>query len=176
MNQDPTQPIEAFLKRFLNSLDVPYHSPNQSFANVETYATQFGSSLKRSSAIVVNGQPVIPTPTEDSRLQFQKKWLATPISSHQLTSYDGHLIPGTNMFIINFAAKVKFDQSGKNRLGESADLVQENSLVKTARPVWGSWFGVNCNLVVDNNFAGGEIINNMDYRFTYVPKDSVLKV
>ncbi|KAI3404319.2 MTR2 [Candida oxycetoniae] len=173
MNQDP----KPFLKNLLSSLDASYHAPTQSFTNVEAYATQFGSGLKRSCAIIINGQPIIPSPTEDSKLQFQKKWLATPISSHQLTSYDGHLIPSTNMFIINFSAKVKFDQSGKNRLGESADLVQENTLVKNARPLWGSWFGVNVNLVVDNNFtAGGEIINSMDYRFTYVPKDTVLKV
>ncbi|WLF79422.1 mRNA transport regulator mtr2 [Lodderomyces elongisporus] len=178
MNQDPTQPIEPFLKNFLSSLDALYISPNQTFTNVESYATQFGSSLKRSSAIIVNGQPIIPSPTEDAKLQFQKKWLATPNSSHQLTSYDAHLIPGTNTFIINFAAKVKFDQSGKNRLGESADLVQDNNnLAKSTRPIWGSWFGVNGNVVVDNNFAGnGEIIDSLDYRFTYVPKDSVMKV
>lgn len=73
---------------------------------------------------------------------------------------------------------MKFDQSGKNRLGESADLVQDNNnLAKSTRPIWGSWFGVNGNVVVDNNFAGnGEIIDSLDYRFTYVPKDSVMKV
>lgn len=99
-----------------------------------------------------------------------------PNSSHQLTSFDCHLIPGTNTFIINFSARVKFDQSGKTRLGESADLIQENSIAKTTRPIWGSWFGVNGNLVIDSNLNAPEIVNSFDYRFTYVPKDTNLIV
>ncbi|RLV91466.1 mRNA transport regulator MTR2 [Spathaspora sp. JA1] len=143
--QDPTQPIEPFLKDFLSSLDAQYISPNQSFPNVEAYATQFASNLKRDSAVIINGNPLIPNTQEDSRLQFQKKWLATPISSHQLTSFDCHLIPGTGTFIINFCAKVRFDQTGKNRLGESSDLVTDNSSIGrgSGRPIWGSNFGVN---------------------------------
>lgn len=170
------QPIEPFLKNLLSSLDAQYNSPGQSFTNVESYATQFGSTLKREAAIIINGTPIVPSQMEDAKLQFQKKWLSMPNSSHQLTSFDCHLIPGTNTFIINFSARVKFDQSGRNRLGESADLIQENSIAKTSRPIWGSWFGVNGNLVIDNNLNGQEIINNFDYRFTYVPKDTTLIV
>ncbi|KAI5952953.1 MTR2 [Candida margitis] len=172
MNQD----INAFLKNFLTSLDAQYNSAGQSYTNIESYATQFGSSLKRDAAIIVNGTPLVPTPVEDAKLQFQKKWLSMPNSSHQLTSFDCHLIPGTNTFIINFAARVKFDQGGKNRLGESADLIQENSIVKTSRSIWGSWFGVNGNLVIDSNINAPEVINSLDYRFTYVPKDTTFIV
>ncbi|KAG8204206.1 mRNA transport regulator MTR2, partial [Candida africana] len=176
-----TQQLEPFLKPFLASLDLLYTQPtSQPFPNVESYATQLGSNLKRSSAIIVNGQPIIPSPQEDCKLQFQKKWLQTPLSSHQLTSYDGHLIPGTGTFVVHFSAKVRFDQSGRNRLGESADLFQENNSIVSKtnqRPIWGSWFGVDVNLVVDENvMQDGEIINSMDYRFTYVPNDSIIKV
>lgn len=80
----------------------------------------------------------------------------------------------------SFSAKVRFDQSGRNRLGESADLFQENNSIVSKtnqRPIWGSWFGVDVNLVVDENvMQDGEIINSMDYRFTYVPNDSIIKV
>ncbi|KAI5960094.1 MTR2 [Candida pseudojiufengensis] len=182
--QDPTQPIEPFLKNFFASLDAQYNSTNSNFLNVESYATQFGSNLKQNSAIIINGSPIIPNlqQNENSKLIFQKKWLNTPISFHQLTSFDCHLIPGTNTFIINFSGKVKFDQSGRNRLGENADLIQEPAtIVKSNRPIWGSWFGINGNVVVDNNFGsttsgGGEIINSLDYRFTYVPKDTTLNI
>ncbi|CAI5759082.1 unnamed protein product [Candida verbasci] len=174
MNQDPTQPIESFLKNFLNSLDSQY----QPTSNVANYALQFGSSLKRTSALILNGKPIIPTPQEDSKLTFQKKWLSTPLTSHQLTSYDAHLIPGTGQFIINFSAKVKFDQSGKNRLGESADLIKEPTTVTNAnskpRPIWGSWNGIIGNLVVDETLQN-ECINSLDYRLTYIPQDSILK-
>ncbi|EGW32701.1 mRNA transport regulator MTR2 [Spathaspora passalidarum NRRL Y-27907] len=177
--QDPTQPIEPFLKDLLASLDAQYASPTQSFPNVEAYATQFASNVKRDCAIIVNGKPIIPTPQEDARLQFQKKWLATPLSSHQLTSFDCHLIPGTGTFIVNFCAKVKFDQSGRNRLGESADLITDNSIGRTVRPIWGSNFGLNVNLVVDEsviNNSKGEIISSLNYRFTYIPEDTILKI
>ncbi|RCK66800.1 mRNA transport regulator MTR2 [Candida viswanathii] len=183
MNQDPTQKIELFLKNFLASLDTQY-TPTPA-SNIEQYALQLGSPLKRTSSIIVNGNPIIPSLQEDSKLQFQKKWLLTPLSFHQLTSFDAHLIPGTGLFVVHFAAKVKFDQLGKNRLGESADLVHaqesivNNGLNKGQRSVWGSWFGVDCNLIIDENFneSGlGEFINSLDYRFTYIPQDSIIKV
>lgn len=139
--------------------------------------------MKRTSSIIVNGNPIIPTMQEDSKLQFQKKWLLTPLSFHQLTSFDAHLIPGTGLFMIQFSAKVKFDQLGKNRLGESADLIhpQESILNKSStsqRAVWGSWFGINGNVIIDENFNEngiGEFINSLDYRFTYIPQDSIIK-
>ncbi|KAK6458535.1 nuclear pore RNA shuttling protein Mtr2 [Scheffersomyces xylosifermentans] len=179
LQQDPTQPIEPFLKKFLSSLDIQYNSPTTQFPNVESYATQFAKSLKPSSAVIVNGTPLIPTTNNDSKLEFQKKWLQAPNSFHQLNSYDCHLIPGTGTFIINLSAKVKFDESGKSKLGESADLIQDNNAARNNRPLWGSWFGVNIILVVDEvviNHSEGEVINSLDYRFTFKPEDSVVKI
>ncbi|CCE88494.1 Piso0_002002 [Millerozyma farinosa CBS 7064] len=174
--QDPTQPLEPYLKKLLSSLDLQYQSPSQQFANIESYATQFGKSLKPSTAIVINGKPVI-APNNDAKLEFQKKWLMTPLTTHQLNSFDAHLIPGTGVFVINASGKVRFDESGRNRLGETADL--QNIGDVRGRSVWGSWFGFNINLVVDESVVNGaeeDTINSYNYRFTYKPDDSVVQI
>lgn len=180
--KNPAQNIEPFIKNLLNSLDAPYISPTKSFPTVEAYALQFGSTLKRTCAIIINGQPIIASPHEDPKLQFQKKWLATPLSQHQLTGYDCHLIPGTGNMIINFSARVKFDQSGRTRLGESADLIHDNVGIarsSNTRAIWGSWFGVNATIIADEsvvNNSEGEIINSLNYRFTYIPEDTIMSI
>ncbi|KAK6204259.1 nuclear pore RNA shuttling protein Mtr2 [Scheffersomyces amazonensis] len=177
IHQDITQPIEPFLKKFLNSLDIQYASTSSQYPNVEAYATQFGKALKPSSAIIINGAPVIPAANSQAKLEFQKKWLQSPLSFHQLNSYDCHLIPGTGTFIINLSAKVRFDESGRNRLGESADIIPDPQ--RTTRPLWGSWFGVNITLVVDQTVMTNdeaEIINSLNYRFTFKPEDTVIKI
>lgn len=173
------QQIEPYLKNLLSSLDNQYQGPSQQFPNVEAYATQFGKQLKPQCAIIMNGKPLIPT-NNDAKLEFQKKWLLSPLSFHQLNSFDCHLIPGTGAFIINASGKVRFDESGRNRLGESADLVNpmNNSTVKP-RPVWGSWFGFDLNLTVDETIMNNpeiESINSFNYRFTYKPDDSVIQI
>lgn len=146
---------------------------------MESYATQFGKQLKRTSAVIINGSPIVPTPNSDSKLEFQKKWLASPLSSHQLNSFDCHLIPGSGTFVINASCKVKFDESGRNRLGESADLVNDPSPKAGSRVIWSSWFGVNINLVVDESVttnSNAEIINSVDYRITYKPSNSIVQL
>ncbi|ABN68269.2 predicted protein [Scheffersomyces stipitis CBS 6054] len=177
IQQDP----KPFLKKFLSSLDIQFNSPTSStqFANVDQYATSFGKNLKRSSAVIVDGTPLIPTGTDDARLEFQKKWIQVPLTMHQLNSYDCHLIPGTGVFVINLSVKVKFDESGRSKLGESADLVHDSTGSRNTRPIWGSWFGVNINMVVDEtviNNGDGEVISSFDYRFTYKPDDSVIRI
>lgn len=173
------QPIEPYLKKILSSLDIQYQGPSQQFPNVESYATQFGKQLKPQCAIIMNGKPLIPT-NNDAKLEFQKKWLLSPLTFHQLNSFDSHLIPGTGTFVINASGKVKFDESGRNRLGETSDLIHpiNNATVK-GRPVWGSWFGFNLNLIVDESILNNpesEAINSYNYRFTYKPDDSVIQI
>lgn len=165
----------------LLSLDNQY-SP-QKFANVETYATQFAKQLKPLAAVIVNGKPIVPEQPSmpDVKLEFQKKWLVTPQTNHQLTSFDCHLIPGTGTFIVNASGKVRFDESGKNRLGENANLVQSSTapVSNANRNIWGSWFGYDLTLVVDENVRNNdemELINSFNYRFTFKPRDSVIQI
>lgn len=179
------------MKNLFSTLDLQYQSPSTQFPNVESYATQFAKQLKQSSAIIINGKPLIPT-QNDSRLEFQKNWLLTPLTTHQLSSFDSHLIPGTGTFIINLTGKVRFDEGGKNRLGETSDLITLDSINNSmsignnqpqnqnkSRPIWGSWFGFNLSLVVDENQINnyeGQLINSFNYRFTYRPSDSIIQL
>lgn len=158
-------------------MDLQYQTPSNQYPNVEVYATQFAKQLKPGSAIVINGRPLIPT-SNDSKLEFQKKWLMAPLTLHQLNSFDCHIIPGTGTFVVNASGKVRFDESGKNKLGETPDLIN-NQGPKVSRPIWGSWFGFNLNLVLDEsviNNNDGEVISSMNYRFTYKPDDSVIRI
>ena len=175
------QPIEPFLKNVLSSLDLQFQSPTQQFNNVEAYATQFGKQLKEQSAIVVNGKPVVAA-NSTSRLEFQKQWLMCPLSNHQLGSFDCHIIPGANVIMINASGKVRFDESGRSRLGESADLINLNPAGAPAyrgRPLWGSFFGFNMNLNVEQSVINNldlECINTFNYRLTYKPEDSIIQI
>lgn len=167
------------MKKLFSSLDLQYNTPTNQFPNVEAYATHFAKQLKPTAAIIVNGKPLIPS-QNDSRVEFQKKWLLLPNTTHQLTSFDCHLIPGTGTFVITISGKVKFDETGRNRLGQTADLVSANDAnAPRPRPVWGSWFGFNAVLVVDETVRTNddtELINSMDYRFTFKPSDSVIQL
>lgn len=174
--------MEPFLKNLLNTLDLQYQSPSNQFTNVETYATQFAKQLKQTSAIMINGNPLIPS-QNDSRLEFQKRWLLTPLTTHQLNSFDTHIIPGTGTYIINSSGKVRFDECGRNRLGDSADILTANNgpigTQTRPRPVWGSWFGFNLTLVVDQNQINnseGHSIDSFNYRITHKPQDSIIQL
>lgn len=157
---------------------MQYNNPNSQFSSIEHYATQFTPQIKRDCAIIINGKPLIPTPPNlDCKLEFQKVWIRVPISNHQLTSYDCHLIPGSGLYTINLSCKVRFDESGRNKLGESADLILGPT--KITRPIWGSNFGVNMILIVDESVVNNqdqEVISSMDYRFTYVPNDTAVSL
>lgn len=135
--------------------------------------------MKPTGAIIINGNPII-SPDNNSKLEFQKKWLSTPLSHHQLNNFDCHLIPGTGLYQINITGKVKFDESGKNRLNETADLIvppQSGPINNTTkRQVWSSWFGFYLNLVIDDSLSHPEIINNFDYRITFKPHDSIIDI
>ena len=93
-----------------------------------------------------------------------------------MNNYDCHLIPGSGLFVINSTGKVRFDESGRNKLGQSPDLITPgNDVMK--KPVWGSWFGFCLNMVVDESVISNdeaEVINNFNYRITYKPPDSVV--
>ncbi|RKP30107.1 NTF2-like protein [Metschnikowia bicuspidata] len=183
IGSDPSVPIEPFLKSLLSSLDLQLHHSGTAtqprFQSVEDYATQFGRQLKSTSAIVVNGHPLAPQPpTNDARLEFQKKWLACPNSKHTLTSFDCHLIPGTGLYTILVNGKVSFDESGCSRLGVTADVPQ-NPQMQPGRAIWGPGFGFCLAMVVDEAVAASanaQVINSFDYRLVYKPHDILVEI
>lgn len=174
-------PIEPFLKSLMSSLDLQLHPPGTTtqprYQSVEQYATQFGRQLKPSSAIVFNGHPLAPQPpANNARLEFQKKWLACPNSKHTLSSFDCHLIPGTGLFNIIVNGKVSFDESGRSRLSESAD-VPPDPQTQPPRALWGPSFSFCLNMVVDEAVASNkeaEVINAFNYRLVFKPHDSLV--
>ncbi|CAN3483055.1 mRNA transport regulator Mtr2p [Diutina catenulata] len=175
---DPTRAVEPFLKSFLKSLDTPFN-PN-GFSSVEHFASHFGKQIQPSCAIIVNGKPVVPT-SSDSRVEFQKKWLASPASQHTLTAFDCHIIPGTPTVVVTAQAKVKFDESGVTRLGESGDLLRPDNVTFTGNrnSTMGSFFGVCLTLVCDQsimNSEEAEAISQLDYRITYKPPNSAISL
>lgn len=157
-------------------MDLQYASPTSSFPSVEAYATQLGKHLKPQAAVVVNGRPV-GAGGPITKLEFQKKWLTTPLTTHQLNSFDCHIIPGTGTMVINASGKVKFDESGRNKLGETADLVQNPAGNTRLRPEWGAWFGFDLSLVVDEAMMQNveEVVNSYNYRLTFKPEDTVVQ-
>lgn len=176
------QPIELFLKKLLASLDLLYFSSGYDqpqFANVEVYATCFAKQIKPSAAVIMNGNPLIPqAPANDARLEFQKQWLLSPLTNHLISSFDCHLIPGTGLYSVILNGKVRFDESGRSRLGESSEIVPASANTKP-RPIWGSWYGFNANLVVDQAVAQNdeaEIISCFNYRITFKPHDSAVRI
>lgn len=175
-------PIEPFVKSLLSSLDLQLNSSGNTnqprFLSVEEYATQFGRQLKNTCAIVFDGHPLVPSPpSNDARLEFQKKWLSCPNSKHTLTSFDCHLIPGTGLFNIMVNGKVSFDESGRSRLGVTADIPQD-ALAPT-KTLWGAGFGFCIVMVVDESVAASseaQVINTFNYRLVYKPHDSLVEL
>lgn len=176
-------PIEPFVKSVLLSLDLQLHPSGTStqprFLCVEQYATQFGRQLKTSSSIVINGRSLAALPpANDTRLEFQKRWLASPLTKHTITSFDCHLIPGTGQFNILVNGKVSFDESGRSRLGVTADVPQDLQ-TQPARILWGPGFGFCLAMMVDEAVASNseaELVNSFNYRLVYKPHDSLVEL
>lgn len=141
---------------------------------MDAFAAQVAPQILPTAAIIVNGKPVVPN--NDARLEFQKRWLALPQTLHQLSSFDTHIIPGTGAYVVTAMAKVKFDESGKSRLGGSGDLVVGDMVGKLGLMML-SFFGVSMTLVCDQGMMVNEnaaCILSLDYRITYKPSNSVI--
>ncbi|GMM31189.1 Mtr2 protein [Martiniozyma asiatica (nom. inval.)] len=162
---DPTAPIAPFLDAILKTLDTPSTLPIP--------------QLHSQPRIIVHGNPISPT-------DFQNLWRNLPLTQHQLTSYDAHLLPGPNgsvsqgHFVIMAHLKVRFDESGKNRSGDSGDIMGNNNVnttnISSHRANWSHWFGVVLNCIVDASVVEGwerQCISSWDYRFTERPDSSV---
>lgn len=150
----------------------------QKYPTIEAYATQFAKQIKPACAIIFDGNPLIPqSPANDGRLEFQKKWLNTPLTNHTINSFDCHLVPGTGLFTISTSGKVRFDESGRSRLGETADIISQNDMSSKPRVNYGPWFGFTLYMVVDEAIVQNndfEAINTFNYRITYAPEDSMI--
>jgi mRNA transport regulator MTR2 len=127
---------------------------------------------------VLNGNPI------GGKAAFQQHWVKFPLTQHSITSVDYHVIIGTGTLIVNVSGKVRFDESGKTRLGDNADVpIQGLPIQPTSqditRPVWGSWFGFNANLILDESVFQGinsELINSLNWKIVYRPDDAAVTI
>lgn len=163
--------MEGYIKDLFQTLDKQF-SPQ---LNTDSYKSQFLPQLKPNSPVILNGNPI------GGKLAFQEHWLKFPGSQHSITSLDYHSIPGTGTFIINLSGKVRFDETGKTKLGETADLGAAPIAIGSigVRNVWGSWLGFNANLILDEialQNPNSEVINSLNWKIVYRPDDSLVTI
>jgi len=126
--------------------------------------------------VILNGNPI------GGKLAFQEYWLKFPLSQHNITSLDYHSIPGTGILVLNLSGKVRFDETGKTKLGETADLGAPGAAAGgfgTTRNLWGSWLGFNANLILDESALqnpNSEVINSLNWKIVYRPDDSLVTI
>ncbi|KAF4003085.1 Nuclear pore RNA shuttling protein Mtr2 family protein [Saccharomyces cerevisiae] len=109
-------------------------------------------------------------------------------TQHALTGVDYHAIPGSGTLICNVNCKVRFDESGRDKMGQDATVpIQPNNTgnrnrpndMNKPRPLWGPYFGISLQLIIDdrifrNDFNG--VISGFNYNMVYKPEDSLLKI
>lgn len=159
--------IKTLTKAVTDSLDAELPQ------NVNIMNCNVLNSLNSQHAkIMVNASPLA-----DKR-QFTEYWLKLPLTQHRTTDFDYHEIPGLNLANVLVSGKVRFDESGKNKLNESADIVNIGTGAYKSRPLWGPWFGFTLVLVVDTSKKDPqqECIASFDYKINYANPESVIQV
>lgn len=169
---DTSAVVEQFLSKILETLDASIPNPQS--------ITQILPQLHQHPRIIIDGNPF------GSKEQFQQLWATLPLSTHQVASCDVHFIPSSDgqqvnpnqgQFIVLAHLKVRFDESGRNRVGETA--LFNSAPTSSTRAIWSHWFGVSLSFVVDSTISNNfntESISTWDYRFTESPVNSIFQV
>lgn len=170
-NADPLANLEKFLKLVIESLDTAYRNETP-----EYYKSTILPQLLPMSRVILNGQPF------GSKVQFQELWSSLPVTQHQVTSFDAHILPtqGEQQLVVLAHLKVRFDESGRNRFGQTADLhPQAPAMQRPSHTLFSNCFGVSLTMVVSEKFTSNfnsECISSFDYRITEAPESSVFTV
>lgn len=159
------------MKEILRTLDSEYKE--NIYKTVSEYSEEICKSLKEDSAVIFNGHGMN---IYGCKREFQQKWTETPLTTHQLNGFDFHMIPGTGTYVVTVSCRVKFHESGRNRLETEQDFMgNDRRNLGVKRNMWGVWFGVNMSVVVDENALKGKekmCVNSLNYRITHIPEDS----
>ncbi|CCD24772.1 Mtr2p NDAI_0D04590 [Naumovozyma dairenensis CBS 421] len=160
--------LQTFIKKILLHLD------DNETKNLQQFLSYFNNT---NCKIIFNGAPFAQP------MIFLQMWQEQFVQTqHALTSLDYQIIPGSGTMILNINSKVRFDESGRDRLGQDA-LIKDGSnrggLNNNTRPIFGSYFGVSLQLVIDdrifrNDFNG--VISCFNYNMLYKPEDSLIKI
>ncbi|AQZ18299.1 MTR2 (YKL186C) [Zygosaccharomyces parabailii] len=174
-----SQIAELFVKKVLTHLDDTDPSKLHQF---------LGLFNPNGCKVIINATP-FAQPT-----LFLEQWeTGVTQTQHALTAVDYHVIPGSNSVVFNVNCKVRFDEGGRDRAGQDASIQQQpqhsqqqpqhsqqprNALNRT-RPLWGSYFGVSLQMVVEervlSNDTSGTILA-FNYNMVYKPDDSLMKI
>ncbi|AET38729.1 Mtr2p Ecym_3235 [Eremothecium cymbalariae DBVPG len=172
-SNNQSQIVETFIKKLLAHLDECEVEKLQQFLQL---------FKQQDCKIIVNAQP-FAQPTTFLQI-WQQQVVAT---QHSLTSLDYHVIPGTGTLMCNVNCKVRFDESGKDKMYNDAIITALGSASAPSNPskpaatrnrrLWGTYYGVSLQVIVDdaifrNNFLG--VISGYNYNTVYKPDDSLI--
>lgn len=170
MNHHP-QIVETFVKKVLAHLDDSDPSKAQQFLQL------FNPQQCR---IIFNSQPFAQV------MQFLQMWQTQMVlTQHTLTAVDYHVIPGTATLICNINCKVRFDESGKDRLGQDSVIPvstgPHTNASNTTKPrtLWGTHYGVSIQLVIDERIFRNDMngsISSFNYTIVFKPSDSLINI
>lgn len=197
---------ETFLQKVLAHLDDADESKLNNFlqlfsgpgANIPMQQQQQGPGAPATGApatgaparIVFNGQPSTD-PTA-----FLTLWSQQVVQTqHSLTALDYHVIPGSGTVVCNATAKVRFDESGRDKRGQDAVVASPpgsagnnnnnnnrsrgNAAHNRQRQFWGPYFGVSLQLVLDERMYRNDmhgVIQALTYTIVYKPEDSLIEL
>lgn len=115
---------------------------------------------------------------------FLQTWQTQVVQTqHALTAIDYHVIPGSQTLICNVNCKVRFDESGRDKMGLDATVQQnqqqQNRNRPASRPLWGTYFGVSLQLVIDERIFANDmngVVSAFNYNMVYKPDDSLMRI
>lgn len=129
--------------------------------------------------IVFNGQRF------NDAMSFLTIWSQQVVcTQHSITSVDYHVIPGSGSVICNIVAKVRYDESGKDKNGQDAIVRTgttniNNNINNRNRQFWGPYFGVSLQLVIDDRIYRNDlngVISSFNYKIVYKPEDTLIEL
>ncbi|CCE61737.1 hypothetical protein TPHA_0B00650 [Tetrapisispora phaffii CBS 4417] len=172
MSSNQSGIIQTFVKKILAHLDDADPQRLNSFLSL---FNQTGNCK-----IILNGNP-IAQPTE-----FLTAWQQQVVQSqHNLTSLDYHIIPGSGTLICDVGCKIRFDESGRNKLDQDAVVNPTNTGTTSnaggikGRPFWGPFHGVSIQLIMDDRIFKNDqngVITAINYNIIYKPDDSLINL
>ncbi|CUS20226.1 LAQU0S01e01860g1_1 [Lachancea quebecensis] len=167
-----SQAAENFVKRIFTFLD---ETDSQQLAPLVQWFQPAGCK------IIVNASAFAQA------AGFLETWQRCVVQTqHVVTAVDFHVIPGTGSAVCSVNGKVRFDESGRDKAGQDAAVPAAAGTGATPaapvgkhRPLWGPYFGLSLQLVVDERALGGDfngVISSFNYTMVYRPEDSLMAV
>ncbi len=170
--------IDIFVKKVLAHLDE--QDPNK----LMNFLQLFQSSKNMPPSPTVSKVVYNSMPFADPSI-FLTMWSQQVVQTqHIISALDFHVIPtgASNTIICNVNCKVRFDESGRDKMGQDSVIPMGPSGAKRMnnnRPLWGSYFGVSLQLCLDDRIFRNDIngvITSLNYKIVYKPEDSLIKI